>query len=385
MENVHLSSQIAESFANFSKEIHKTFEEAERKARQDIARSVADALEARNERDNANRLLHEAQMETQQWKQEVMSSNAQLKQSETILAHHLETIALLKRECNQWKDQSKNWQEHFLRVEQERCGLASKLDELNDRLHTQSTMGMAPLTPISRYADHDIDDARKSHPSALPLSPPEPDTPSATRVKDVPLRPKKTPNPRTLSSRSQPSSTKRSHAAPLEDDSIPSTSSRKSVSTNAPHRLFDDEGEMNASESHGPQSRLIRRVTAIVPVKQEDFEKEESFNGSQAEEEEEDEEEDGDGEYIESPPKRRISKPRPPKQATKRTREPSEDATPEESEDDELMISSQKQLQDTHTPSHKRRPPTPGPGVPSTKRRKSNTGPAPKNLTKKRT
>jgi hypothetical protein len=39
-------------------------------------------------------------------------------------------IAQLRRECTQWKDQSRNWQEHFLRVEQERCRLTLRLEEL---------------------------------------------------------------------------------------------------------------------------------------------------------------------------------------------------------------------------------------------------------------
>jgi hypothetical protein len=90
MDNTIVSSKIADAIAAFSKQIHETasnisppvsltliislqFQESERKAHQDIARSVADALQARNERDNANRLLHEAQIETLQWKQEVVS------------------------------------------------------------------------------------------------------------------------------------------------------------------------------------------------------------------------------------------------------------------------------------------------------------------------
>ncbi|KAF8229693.1 hypothetical protein L208DRAFT_156030 [Tricholoma matsutake] len=46
------------------------------------------------------------------------------------IAHQTETIAQLRREAAQWKDQSRNWQEHFLRVEQERCALSSRVDSL---------------------------------------------------------------------------------------------------------------------------------------------------------------------------------------------------------------------------------------------------------------
>jgi len=48
----------------------------------------------------------------------------------------VETIAQLRREANQWKDQSRNWQEHFLRAEQERCAHSSRIDEIIvDKLH----------------------------------------------------------------------------------------------------------------------------------------------------------------------------------------------------------------------------------------------------------
>jgi hypothetical protein len=43
--------------------------------------------------------------------------------------HQETTIAQLHREVTQWKDQSRNWQEHFLRVEQERCRLTVLLEE----------------------------------------------------------------------------------------------------------------------------------------------------------------------------------------------------------------------------------------------------------------
>jgi len=212
----------------------------------------------------------------------------------------------------------------------------------SNKMQNQFTMGQAPLTPISRYADHDVDDP----PSTLPLSPSEPDTPSATRVKDGPPRTskKKTPNPRTLATRSQPSSSKRSHAESFEDDAVPHAPVRKSLSTTTPRRLPDEgeEDETRASASHSavPQSRLIRRVTAVVPVKQEEFEEEESIENSLVEEEEEVEDE-GDADYTEPEPKRRITKARSSKQSAKTIREPSEETSPAESEeDDELMITS---------------------------------------------
>ncbi|KAF5345559.1 hypothetical protein D9758_011988 [Tetrapyrgos nigripes] len=489
-----LSSRIADFLASFSMDVCKAFEEAELKAQQDIARSLADALEARNERDNANRMLHEAQMETQQWKQEVVSLKGVLKQAESTIAHHLETISLLKRESIQWRDQSRNWQEHFLRVEQERCGLASKVEELNEKLQMQMhnrpgyTMGMAPLTPISRYADRDqdnddVDDMEDHVPSTspthphllstlpLPLSPPEPETPSRShRMNGLSLArtsTNKTPNPKSKAralpnantsgkARSQPSSgSSRQHRrSDVDDDqSMATTSTCASTSTGVRHKKSfsslsqsaprDEEiASGSGSTSHSahsahsatlmatssiPQSRLIRRITATVPVNAVKEENDDDGQGvfiddgevehhqlgvevERGQDDEVDEDEDDgaedDDEYIEPQPQRRrrttSTKGRAARRrASKIIQEPSEEESEnekevhgnrqaekvketesgEESEEDELMITSQDKFRDTHatattTPSqnqNKRRPPpTPGPSAPLNKRRKNN-------------
>lgn len=46
------------------------------------------------------------------------------------IKQHVDEFTILQRETNQWRDRAKNWQEHFLRVEEERCSLASRVDEL---------------------------------------------------------------------------------------------------------------------------------------------------------------------------------------------------------------------------------------------------------------
>jgi len=67
------------------------------------------------------------------------------------IAHQAETVAQLRREANQWKDQSRNWQEHFLRVEQERCALSSRVDELvAERLQVNPILLVPPFTQLTR-------------------------------------------------------------------------------------------------------------------------------------------------------------------------------------------------------------------------------------------
>jgi hypothetical protein len=154
------------------------FKELENQAREQIAHATAELLDARVEKDTATKDLHMAQLESQSWKQEAAATKASVScirgldhsfpnvhlctfyfianssgidcmfiLSSTLspvfiapspkIAHQtesstsqLETITQLRREVNQWKDQSKNWQEHFLRVEQERCAQSSRIDEL---------------------------------------------------------------------------------------------------------------------------------------------------------------------------------------------------------------------------------------------------------------
>ena len=55
--------------------------------------------------------------------------NTQIATQAQNLVNQLETITQLRRELNQWKDQAKNWQDHFLRVEEERCAHFSRIDE----------------------------------------------------------------------------------------------------------------------------------------------------------------------------------------------------------------------------------------------------------------
>ncbi|KAH6912948.1 hypothetical protein BKA70DRAFT_1265589 [Coprinopsis sp. MPI-PUGE-AT-0042] len=162
------STALADALAVLSRTAHQIIADAETRSRTEAAGSLAEANEARYQRDKALKDLVHAQAEAQAWKEEVNRSKATLGQAELTIAHQAdsinqqnEVIAQMKREMAQWKDQSKNWQEHFLRVEQERCVLASRVDELlSERLQDtksvlgSSNSGLRPFTtPQPRLLD----------------------------------------------------------------------------------------------------------------------------------------------------------------------------------------------------------------------------------------
>ena len=77
------------------------------------------------------------------------------------MQHQETTISQLRRDCTQWKDQSRNWQEHFLRVEQERCRLTLRLEELvaeNQAVSVYTAVFhlLSPTTDSTYQADRSI-------------------------------------------------------------------------------------------------------------------------------------------------------------------------------------------------------------------------------------
>ena len=66
---------------------------------------------------------------TVSWNIDLPQLLIQIAQQAENLVNQLDTITQLRRELNQWKDQARNWQEHFLRVEEERCAQSSRIDE----------------------------------------------------------------------------------------------------------------------------------------------------------------------------------------------------------------------------------------------------------------
>ncbi|KAF8645134.1 hypothetical protein AX16_007962 [Volvariella volvacea WC 439] len=152
MSTQSTSAFLTDSLATFSQAVYKAFAEVEARCKADVARATAEAREAQRARDEALALLHAAQLEAKSYEQELLACRASLKQTEMKVSHQADTITQLKRDAVQWKDQSRNWQDHFLRVEQERCALASKCNELvAQHLHMPGPHNAAPYTPENDY------------------------------------------------------------------------------------------------------------------------------------------------------------------------------------------------------------------------------------------
>ncbi|KAK0188076.1 hypothetical protein F5146DRAFT_1226421 [Armillaria mellea] len=328
---------IADSISALSKSINQVFSEVEKSATDKLERAQNATQDARNERDNTVNALHVAELEIQEWKQKA-------KQAEMTINHQTETIGQLRREASQWKDQSRNWQEHFLRVEQERCTLSSRLDELvAERLLPSH---VAPLTPISRYADHSgsPDESASSAPTKknplLPLSPPEGDPP--------------TPRNAVTKARKQPPT----HAKSTIKSKPPITVLKTSTTPNP----F---AEPSTSKRTGVRTPV--RTETQQPRTKED-------SGEDVDEEEEEEEEEEDDELSEQ-----ATSYRPPRRPSSRAvRDDDSDLfggdEEDDDEEDELMIGPDDNDDLDDLPTHKRPPPTPAPPAsPAKKRRVSTT------------
>ncbi|KAI6030957.1 hypothetical protein F5J12DRAFT_888766 [Pisolithus orientalis] len=125
--------------------------------------ATAETREARRERDEAIKALHDCKLEEQAWKEEANTWKAAARQAELTIEHHLDTIAQLRQEATQWKEQclrlednsrveAVSWKEQFLRVEQERSRLAQRVDVLvSERLSVRSSPFFCNLRSKSTF------------------------------------------------------------------------------------------------------------------------------------------------------------------------------------------------------------------------------------------
>ncbi|KAG1855774.1 hypothetical protein C8R48DRAFT_719208 [Suillus tomentosus] len=241
---------LTDALASLNKAVNIAFTNIQDQTRQEVTQASAEAREARRERDEAIKALHELRLEEQAWKQEAGVRQSAVEQAELTIKHHIETIAQLRYESEQWKQQclrledtsrqeATSWKEQFLRVEQERYKLATRVDELIEEQlsHTvQTHASITPFTTMLRY----------------------PNTTASTSLSD-------------------PSASARHRFPPytseLPDESISASSSR------APKPIFTQQLPTPISANRrapGDKSKqyLIRRVQAVieVPVKEESVE-----------------------------------------------------------------------------------------------------------------
>nr|GAT60166.1 predicted protein [Mycena chlorophos] len=203
--------------------------EIERAAEAELARMREEVDQLRKERDDALKAARDA---------------------DVLVAQRETFIETLQREVTHWQEQSRNWAAHYTRVEQERCGLATE------------------LVALSRSKFNESPPKRESNtvppPTTGPPSPSDSGSPQNIRS-----------NPRT------PASIAKGKGKQQQAEASTSKASTSKASTRPPTK----------APTQPPRQIFLRRVQAVVHVKEEEDDGEIDM-GAQEEDEEEDEEED---------------------------------------------------------------------------------------------
>ncbi|KAF7298909.1 hypothetical protein MIND_00838900 [Mycena indigotica] len=240
---MYLSTDTKNSLSEILSLVQRTVRSAETEieeaAQNEIARMRDELDQVKRERDDALKTAHNAEIAAS--RREAEFSKLKLSTAESSLKMEA-SIDTLRREVTHWQGQAKNWQEHYNRVEQERCGLATELVTLSRSALTES--------PPKR-------ETQTVPPLAGPPSPSDSGSPQASRTK---------PQTPILSAKAKgkQAETVSSHKTSASRPSKPAT-------------------------GQAPRQILIRRVQAVVHVKEEDDEEDIDMSYQQVEEEEEDE------------------------------------------------------------------------------------------------
>ncbi|KAJ6621884.1 hypothetical protein B0H10DRAFT_950556 [Mycena sp. CBHHK59/15] len=249
-------SSLAEVLGLVQKTVLNAASELEDEAQSQVARIVSEANEARNERDEALKGLHAAQMKASKHENELSQMRAMIEN--------------LQREVTHWKEQAKNWQDHYTRVEQDRCGLSTEL-------LTLSRSTVIKESP-SKYSYIDADDSAPfshikrastssnrppAYKSAIPPSPSESDSP----LQSISTH----PDPRTPANKSvkQPGSkSTRNELPPYQPTdaaaSLPNDS-RSNIVMRSTAKASTKQMQTPVAQSQAPPRQiLVRRVQAVI-------------------------------------------------------------------------------------------------------------------------
>ncbi|KAJ7695940.1 hypothetical protein B0H17DRAFT_1198266 [Mycena rosella] len=260
MLTVATKKSLAEVLSLLQKTVLNAESELEDEAQSQVARISSEAHEARRERDDALKSLHAAEMTASRHENELTKLRA--------------TIESLQREVVHWKEQAKNWQDHYTRVEQDRCGLSTELLTLSRSALTESPPKQVPSSVTKRASTSS--NRPPAYKSAMPPSPTESDSP--LQSVSAQLHRPRTPAPKSAAKQA-PSG--RTELPPYHsDDASTSISTGNQGSTQQPRSTGKAKAKQAVlTPSQAPRQIFVRRVQAVVHVKQEeddeDFEDEE--------------------------------------------------------------------------------------------------------------
>ncbi|KAI0373716.1 hypothetical protein BV20DRAFT_962290 [Pilatotrama ljubarskyi] len=263
----------------------------------------AEIAQARAERDDAIKALHEAQLDAKDLELREEGWRAALEKSDLTIKHQAETIEQLRNEVDQWKTQLMrleessrqeidDWKEQYRRAEQERSRLSSRIDDLvagqlawNTAAHAYST----PYTPRVAYME-------------IPEASTSASGPKRATTATQPRRTGGTPHGRVRndSDEAPPPTARKNKAATSHSishaDRVPTPRSRGNSPIRSTAGRRKDQVSVEVPRGSGgrppprtpmarpspaqresqartePRQQIIRRVTAVVDVKEEETE-----------------------------------------------------------------------------------------------------------------
>ncbi|KAI0826789.1 hypothetical protein BC628DRAFT_1371875 [Trametes gibbosa] len=281
------SNPVNDALANLTRAATVAFNTVQEQAQADVAHALA-------ERNDAVKSLHEAQLDAKDLELREEGWRAALEKTEMTIKHQADTIVQLQNEVAQWKtqltrleDSSRqeidDWKEQYRRAEHERARLSARIDELVASQFAWNAAAQAyntPYTPRLAYTNMPEPSASTSQTSMRAS------TSHSRRQGGTPHRSSRTqpdieeyiPPRRRIGTTAQADRDAGSRSRG-GSPTRPATSRRKEpVSVEAPH-AGDSRTAPRASLAHPspaaqvhtePLQRVIRRVTAIVEVKEEE-------------------------------------------------------------------------------------------------------------------
>ncbi|KAF7768222.1 hypothetical protein Agabi119p4_7465 [Agaricus bisporus var. burnettii] len=267
------SAALSNTISSFTQSATKAFHDLQAEVRTEVTRAEAEASRIRTERDQALKALQDSKKELQKHKEEILVCKASLKEADLIIKQHVDEFTILQRETNQWRDRAKNWQEHFLRVEEERCSLASRVDELEaERLAPPVALNPSKTIPSASTIQQP-----PTYHSAVP-------SPSQISREHQQARPSAKVNKRKAPSQSElppytetaqtPRTIKTAAAATSTPTSTIDRSKRSKQTGSSSSRPKKASSSAEVVEvptiPQEPKQILIRRVHAVVEVKREE-------------------------------------------------------------------------------------------------------------------
>ncbi|KAI0769914.1 hypothetical protein C8Q74DRAFT_1448635 [Fomes fomentarius] len=296
-------SNVSDALANLTKAataaltaVHGAHEQAH----EELAR-------LREERDDAVKALHDVQLDAKDLEVRQEGWKAALEKSDLTIKHQTETITQLRAEVQQWKTQLsrledssrqeiEGWKDQHRRAEHERSRLSARIEELvagqlawNAAAHAYTAT--APFTPRMAYTN--IEDPSSSSSVTKRASTSQPRRPGTPRATGSASHADEEDVPATTARKSRAPRTSRSAGRTERDRDQESWSRNGSPIRPATARRKNKDAAADAPQANGsratprtpaasranvsqaqsqlqPRQHLIRRVTAVVDVKEEE-------------------------------------------------------------------------------------------------------------------